>query len=63
MKGERERVANKCKSTCRVVDKISCGPCEMQLVFERKIIQRIYGLVHVNGTWKIRSNKEINELL
>ena len=32
-------------------------------VFERKIIHRIYGPVFIDGEWKRRSNKEIDELL
>lgn len=31
--------------------------------FEIKIIRRIYGYVHVNGVWKVRSNLEIESVL
>jgi hypothetical protein len=30
--------------------------------WERKILRRIYGLVCVNGTWRIISNKELESL-
>jgi hypothetical protein len=32
-------------------------------VFERKIIQRKYGPECVEGSWRIRTNKEVDELI
>jgi hypothetical protein len=32
-------------------------------VFESKIIRRIYGLMCIEGNWRIRTNKEIDELI
>jgi hypothetical protein len=32
-------------------------------VFERKIIRRIYGHICVDGNWRIRTNKETDELI
>ena len=32
-------------------------------IFERKIVHRIYGPLYINGEWRIKSNKEIDQLL
>jgi hypothetical protein len=32
-------------------------------VFERKIIQRKYGPERAEGSWRIRTNKEVDELI
>jgi hypothetical protein len=32
------------------------------LVFERKIFRRIYGPKYENGEWKIRMNRELEEM-
>ena len=37
--------------------------CNKLRVFERKLIRRIYGAVHEHGEWRIRNNREINEIL
>jgi len=32
------------------------------LIFERKIFRRIYGAKYEDGEWKIRTNRELEEL-
>jgi len=32
------------------------------LIFERKIFKRIYGPKYEDGEWKIRTNRELEEL-
>jgi len=32
------------------------------LIFERKIFRRIYGTKYVNGEWKSRTNRELEEM-
>jgi hypothetical protein len=32
------------------------------LIFERKIFRRIYGTKYEDGEWKIRTNRELEEL-
>jgi hypothetical protein len=32
------------------------------LIFERKIFRRIYGAKYVDGEWKSRTNRELEEL-
>jgi hypothetical protein len=32
------------------------------LIFERKIFRRIYGRKYEDGEWKIRTNRELQEL-
>jgi hypothetical protein len=33
------------------------------LIFERKIFRRIYGPKYEDGEWKIRMNRELEELI
>jgi hypothetical protein len=35
---------------------------EALLIFERKIFRRIYGPKNQNGEWKIRTNRELEEI-
>ena len=42
--------------TMKIVD-------ENNLCIERKVVRRIYGPVCINGEWRIRSDKEIHQLL
>jgi hypothetical protein len=35
---------------------------EAVLIFQRKIFRRIYGAKYENGEWKIRTNRELEEL-
>jgi hypothetical protein len=35
---------------------------EALLIFERKIFRRIYGPKNENGEWKIRTNRELEEI-
>jgi hypothetical protein len=35
---------------------------EALLIFERKIFRRIYGANYEDGEWKIRTNRELEEL-
>jgi restriction endonuclease S subunit len=35
---------------------------EAQLIFQRKIFRRIYGPKNENGEWKIRTNRELEEI-
>jgi hypothetical protein len=32
------------------------------LIFERKIFRRVYGAKYEDGEWKIRTNRELEEL-
>jgi hypothetical protein len=35
---------------------------QAQLIFERKIFRRIYGLKYENGEWKSRTNRDLEEM-
>jgi hypothetical protein len=35
---------------------------EAELIFERKIFRRIYGVKYEDGEWKSRANRELEEL-
>jgi hypothetical protein len=35
---------------------------EALLIFERKIFRRIYGPINENGEWKIRTNRDLEEI-
>jgi len=35
---------------------------QAMLIFERKIFRRTYGLKYVNGEWKSRTNRELEEM-
>jgi len=33
------------------------------MVFERKTLRKIFGLTYENGSWRIKTNKELDKLI
>ena len=33
------------------------------MVFERKILRKIFGLTYENGSWRIKTNEELDKLI